>query len=156
MYPFLSGDNRRRRDKRIIHLLIVLVALLLAGVVGLSIVHFRGQGASRDIVDALSARAFSEADAAQSAVYRLTQSSGTNTMSLLSNIRSHIYALQCLNTLTASIYGADARLSDPALLETCTATLDLCELRLQAGNVLTTQFTDLRDQIDAVAKQFGL
>ncbi len=156
MYPFLSGDSRHRRDRRIIRMLIVLVVLLTAGVIGLSIVHFRGQSSSHDIVDALSARALSEADAAQSSVYRLTQSSGTNTMSLLSNIRSHIYALQCLNTLTASIYGADARLSDPGLLQACTATLDLCELRLQAGNVLTTQFTDLRDQVDAVAKQFGL
>lgn len=156
MYPFLSNDSRRRRDRTAIRLLTALVILLAAGLIGLSIVHFRGRDTSRDVVDALSARALSEADAAQTSVYRLTQSSGTNTMSLLSNIRSHIYALQCLNTLTASIYGADARLSDPKALEDCISTLNLCETRLQAGNVLTTQFTDLRDQIDVVAKQFGL
>ena len=156
MYPFLAKDARRRKDRRIIHILIVVIVLLLCALAAVGFVTLRRGGNATLIVDALSARALSEADAAQSAVYRLTQSSGTNTMSLLSNIRSHIYALQCLNTLTASIYGADARICDPALLDTCTGTLDLCELRLQAGNVLTTQFTDLRDQVDAVAAQFGL
>ena len=157
MYPFLANSGaRRKKDRRLIHLLVVVIFLLTAALVAMGVTQRRRQDSSSAVVDALSARALSEADAAQSAVYRLTQSSGTNTMSLLSGIRSHVYALQCLNTLTASIYGADARICDPGLLETCTATLDLCETRLQAGNVLTTQFTDLRDQIDTVAAQFGL
>ena len=54
------------------------------------------------------------------------------------------------------IYGADARLVDGSLLAACTETLDACEVRLQAGGVLTTQFTQLRDEVEAVAAQFGL
>ena len=77
-------------------------------------------------------------------------------MSLLSNIRSHVYALQCLNTLSANIYGADTFVIQPELLESCVSTLDNCEVSLKAGGVLTTQFTELRDQIDVVAAQFGL
>ena len=96
------------------------------------------------------ARATNEANEAQTAVYRLTQSSGTNTMTLLSNVRSHIYALQCLNTLAANIYGAGTVIVDGSMLTACIATLDTAEQRLQAGNVLTGSMTELRDEVDAI------
>ena len=156
MYPFQTNQQSRRKSRRIIRLLVVLLFIMALALASLTTVYLRQQHSADAVREALSARAFSEADSAQSAVYRLTQSSGTNTMSLLSGIRSHIYAMQSLNTLASNIYGADTYLVPPDLLDACTATLDTCEIRLQAGGVLTTQFTELRDQIDAVAKLFGL
>ena len=103
----------------------------------------------------LIARAISEASAAQNAVYRLTQSSGTNTTVLLASVRSHIYALQSLNTLTANIYGPGTVLADADLLAECTNTLNSCDTRIQAGSVLTDLTAQLRDQIDAVVAGFS-
>ena len=133
MYSFQANAGRRK-NKHLIHLLFVIIFILAA---------------------ALMARALSEANSAQSAVYRLTQSSGTNTMTLLSIVRSHIYALQSLNGVAASIYGPDVILVDGDLLTACIDTIAQCEARMQAGSVLTATFTTLREQVDAVAQIFA-
>ena len=156
MYAFQTQNSSRKKIQRRMRLLLLLVFLLALALGGMTLSYRRQQKVAAGITEALNVRAFSEADAAQTAVYRLTQSSGTNTMSLLSAIRSHIYALQCLNTMTASIYGADNYIAQPDLLEACTATLDNCENLLAGGRVLTTETTQLRDQVNAVAALFGL
>ena len=97
----------------------------------------------------------SEASEAQSAVYRLTQSSGTNTTTLLSTVRSQVYALECLNALAANIYGAGTALADPERLNECESTLTECETRLQTGSVITTQTTLLRDKLALLVQGFG-
>mgnify|MGYP003538587232 CR=1 FL=1 len=71
-------------------------------------------------------------------------------------MRSHIYALQSLNTLTANIYGPGTVLADASLLATCTATLDECDTRIQAGSVVTEQTSRLRDHIDTLVSSFDL
>lgn len=101
------------------------------------------------------ARATNEANEAQTAVYRLTQSSGTNTMTLLSNVRAHIYAMQCLNTLASNIYGAGTVIVDGSMLSDCITTLDAADQRLQAGSVLTGSMTELRDEVDAIVALFN-
>ena len=123
MYSFQTGTGRRKSQKtiRILSIVIFVLAIALIGV----------------------------------AVYRLTQSSGTNTMTLLSNVRAHIYAMQCLNTLASNIYGAGTVIVDGSMLSACIATLDTAEQRLQAGNVLTGSMTELRDQIDAIVELFS-
>ena len=63
--------------------------------------------------------------------------------------------MQCLNTLAANIYGAGTSVVDGALLTTCLDTVTQCEQRLQAGSVLTDLFTQLRDDVDAVAAVFS-
>ena len=123
--------------------------------IGVTVSYLHASGVSRSTSDALMARATNEANEAQTAVYRLTQSSGTNTMTLLSNVRSHIYALQCLNTLAANIYGAGTVIVDGSMLTACIATLDTAEQRLQAGNVLTGSMTELRDEVDAIVALFS-
>ena len=155
MYSFETGGGRRRRNRlvRILGLIIFILVLLLAGVT-FSWVKNRNAGSTTREV--LIARATSEASDAQTAVYRLTQSSGSNTMTLLSTVRSHIYCLQCLNTLTSNIYGAGTVIVDPKLLSPCIDTLNQAETKLQAGNVLTAMFTTLRDQVDEVAAAFNL
>ena len=70
-------------------------------------------------------------------------------------MRSHIYTLQSLNTLTANIYGAGTLITDADLLSACMSTLDQCDTRLQAGSVLTDLTTQLRDQIDELVASFG-
>ncbi|MGN0991004.1 MAG: hypothetical protein ACI4O4_06065, partial [Candidatus Ventricola sp.] len=87
---------------------------------------------------------------AQSAVYRLTQSSGTNTMTLLSTVRAHIHALQTINAIAANIYGAGTSLTDGEMLTSCIDIITQCETRLQAGSVLTDLYTNMRDQIDLI------
>ena len=156
MYSFQANNTGKKRYKRTIRLLLLLVFMLVIALAGVTYSFIRQRNASVVVTDSLSARALSEAGSAQSAVYRLTQSSGTNTAALLADIRSHIYAMQCLNTLSSNIYGADVHITDSAALEACMTTLDACQVRLQAGGVLTTQFTQLRDEVDAVASLFGL
>lgn len=154
MYSFQTGAGGRKTKQRI-RLLSIIIFILAVALVGVTFAYLQSRGMSQSIGDALLSRAVSEATEAQSAVYRLTQSSGTNTMTLLANVRGHIYALQCLNTLTSNLYGAGVVLIDGDLLTACTGTLDQCEARLQAGSVLTDLFTTLRDQVDVVASSFA-
>ena len=154
MYSFQTGTGRRKSQKTIRILSIVIFVLAIA-LIGVTVSYLRASGASRTTSDALMARATNEANEAQTAVYRLTQSSGTNTMTLLSNVRAHIYAMQCLNTLASNIYGAGTVIVDGSMLSACISTLDTAEQRLQAGNVLTSSMTELRDQIDAIVALFN-
>ena len=134
-------------------MIILILAILLAGV---TVSWFRTRNTGAVTREVLIARATSEAADAQAATYRLTQSSGSNTMTLLATVRSHIYCLQCINTLTSNIYGAGTVIVDPKLLSPCIETLDQAETKLQARNVLTAMFTTLRDQVDLVAAAFNL
>ena len=123
MYSFQTGAGRRKAQKTV-RILSVVVFVLAIALIGVTVSYLHASGVSRSTSDALMARATNEANEAQTAVYRLTQSSGTNTMTLLSNVRSHIYALQCLNTLAANIYGAGTVIVDGSMLTACIATLD--------------------------------
>ena len=152
MYSFQTGAGRRKAQKTV-RILSVVVFVLAIALIGVTVSYLHASGVSRSTSDALMARATNEANEAQTAVYRLTQSSGTNTM--LSNVRSHIYALQCLNTLAANIYGAGTVIVDGSMLTACIATLDTAEQRLQAGNVLTGSMTELRDEVDAIVALFS-
>ena len=149
MYSFQANAGRKK-NKQLIRLLYVVIFVLLIALIGVSVAYFRNQGVSEATIDALKSRAISEATEAQSAVYRLTQSSGTNTMTLLSTVRSHIYALQSLNTIAANIYGAGTILVDSDQLAACIQIITQCETRMQAGSVLTDLHTQLRDQIDLI------
>ena len=155
MYSFQANAGRRK-NKQTRRLLYVVIFVLVIALAGVSLAYYRSTKVSEATSDALIARAMSEAAAAQNAVYRLTQSSGTNTTVLLAAVRSHIYALQSLNTLTANIYGPGTVLADANLLSTCTATLDECDTRIQAGSVVTEQTSSLRDNIDALVASFEL
>ena len=151
MYSFQTGAGRRKAQKTV-RILSVVVFVLAIALIGVTVSYLHASGVSRSTSDALMARATNEANEAQTAVYRLTQSSGTNTMTLLSNVRSHIYAL---NTLAANIYGAGTVIVDGSMLTACIATLDTAEQRLQAGNVLTGSMTELRDEVDAIVALFS-
>lgn len=155
MYSF-QANTGRRKGKKTRRLLYVIIFVLIIALVGVSLAYVRSNKVSEATGDALIARAMSEAAAAQNAVYRLTQSSGTNTTVLLAAVRSHIYALQSLNTLTANIYGPGTVLADASLLAACTATLDECDTRIQAGSVVTEQTSSLRDNIDTLVASFDL
>ena len=154
MYSFQAQPNRRK-SRQLIRLLSVIIFLLLVALIGVGFVYARSARVGDATRSALLARALSESTEAQSAIYRLTQSSGTNTMSLLSAVRSHIYALQCLNGVASNIYGPGAVLCDGELLTACLETISQCEVRMQAGSVLTDLTTQLRDQVDAVVAAFG-
>ena len=154
MYSFQTGAGKRRQ-KQLIRLLLLLLFILVIALGGVTYSYLKSRNVAQSTSQSILARAVSEASEAQTAVYRLTQSSGTNTSSLLSTVRSHIYALECLNALAANIYGAGTVLTDPELLSACQSTLTECETRLQTGNVITTQTTRLRDQIDQLVQGFG-
>jgi len=149
MYSFQANAGRKK-SRQLIRLLYIVIFILIIALAGLSVSYLRTRNVGEATIDALKARVVSEATEAQSTVYRLTQSSGTNTMSLLSAVRSHIYALQSLNTLAANIYGAGTSLVDGELLASCISIIQQCETRMQAGSVLTDLHTDLRDQIDQI------
>ena len=133
MYSFQTGAGRRKAQKTV-RILSVVVFVLAIALIGVTVSYLHASGVSRSTSDALMARATNEANEAQTAVYRLTQSSGTNTMTLLSNVRSHIYALQCLNTLAANIYGAGTVIVDGSMLTACIATLDTADVEKQIAN----------------------
>lgn len=154
MYSFQAQPNRRK-NRQLIRLLSVIIFLLLVALIGVGVAYARSARVGDATSTALLARALSESTEAQSAIYRLTQSSGTNTMSLLSAVRSHIYALQCLNGVASNIYGPGAVLCDGELLTACLDTISQCEVRMQAGSVLTDLTTQLRDQVDAVVAAFS-
>lgn len=154
MYSFQTGANKRK-SKQTIRLLSVVIFILIVALAGITYSYFQAKRVSDVTSESILARATSEAAEAQSAVYRLTQSSGTNTMTLLSTVRGHVYALQCLNTLAANIYGAGTSVVDGDLLSTCLDTVLQCEQRLQTGSVLTDLFTQLRDNVDAVVATFN-
>ena len=154
MYSFQSGAGRKK-NKQLVRLLYVIIFILIIALVGVTVSYLRTQGADKATADALKARVISEATEAQSAVYRLTQSSGTNTMSLLSIVRSHIYALQSINAIAGNIYGAGTVLVDSDLLDSCINIIQQCEARMQAGSVLTDLHTQLRDQIDLIVQNVG-
>ena len=154
MYSFQTGAGRRKQ-KQLIRLLLLLIFILVIALCGVTFTYLKSRNVAQTTSQAILARAVSEASEAQTAVYRLTQSSGTNTATLLSTVRSHIYALECLNALAANIYGAGTALSDPELLNSCQSTLTECETRLQTGNVITTYTTQLRDKIDLLVQGFG-
>jgi len=153
MYSF-QANTGRRKSKQTRRLLYVIIFILVIALIGVSFAYYRSTKVSEATGDALIARAMSEAAAAQNAVYRLTQSSGTNTTVLLAAVRSHIYALQSLNTLTANIYGPGTVLADAYLLESCMSIIREAETRLQAGGVLTDLHTTLRDQIDQLVASY--
>ena len=154
MYSFQANAGRRK-NKQLVRLLYVVIFILIIALVGVTVAYLRTQGVSEATIDALKSRTVSEASEAQSAVYRLTQSSGTNTMTLLSTVRSHIYALQSINAIASNIYGAGPMLADGAQLTACIGIIDQCELRMQAGSVLTDLHTQLRDQIDVLVSEVG-
>ena len=154
MYCFQANAGKRK-SKQLIRLLYVIIFVLTIALCAFGYVYFQSRGQSDVTSEALAARAISEAGNAQAAVYRLTQSSGTNTMTLLSTVRGHIYALQCLNTLAANIYGPGTTLADPALISSCLSIITDAETRLQAGNVLTDLFSSLRDNIDILVAGFN-
>lgn len=154
MYSFQSGSGRKK-NKKLVRLLYVIIFILIIALVGVTFSYIRIQSVSEATADALKARVVSEATEAQSAVYRLTQSSGTNTMSLLSAVRSHIYALQSINAIAANIYGAETVLVDGSQLTSCISIIQQCETRMQAGSVLTDLHTQLRDEIDQIVISVG-
>ena len=138
MYSFQTGSSKRKSQKTI-RILSIVIFVLAVALIGLTVSYLRASSASRTTSDALMARATNEANEAQTAVYRLTQSSGTNTMTLLSNVRAHIYAMQCLNTLASNIYGAGTVIVD--------------------GHDLTDKKTDLnkmRENVGMVFQHFNL
>ena len=153
MYSFQANAGRRR-DRHRVRLLCIALFVLVIALAGVSYSFMRASRAERATSEALYARALSEAAEAQSAVYRLTQSSGANTIPLLANVRSHIYALQTINVLAANIYGPGTAVTDSALLDACVSSLDQCEARWQAGLVLTSLFTELRDNVDLILTEF--
>ena len=154
MYSFQAGSGRRK-NKQLVRLLYIIIFILIIALVGVTFAYVKAARVSEATSEALIARAVSEAGSAQNAVYRLTQSSGTNTASLLATVRGHIYTLQSLNTLTANIYGAGTLVADADLLTSCVSTLDQCDTRLQAGSVLTDLTTQMRDQIDELVASFS-
>ena len=154
MYSFQAGSGRRK-NKQLVRLLYIIIFILIIALVGVTFAYVKAARVSEATSESLIARAVSEAGSAQNAVYRLTQSSGTNTASLLATVRGHIYTLQSLNTLTANIYGAGTLVADADLLTSCVSTLDQCDTRLQAGSVLTDLTTQLRDQIDELVASFS-
>ena len=154
MYSFQAGSGRRK-NKQLVRLLYIIIFILIIALVGVTFAYVKAARVSEATSEALIARAVSEAGSAQNAVYRLTQSSGTNTASLLATVRGHIYTLQSLNTLTANIYAAGTLVADADLLTSCVSTLDQCDTRLQAGSVLTDLTTQLRDQIDELVASFS-
>ena len=154
MYSF-QANTGKRKSKRTIRLLLVVIFILTIALAGVSFVYFRSIGESDVTSEALMARAISEAGNAQSAVYRLTQSSGTNTMTLLSTVRSHIYALQCINTLASNIYGPGTIIADMQLLADSLNIITECEAKMQAGGVLTGSFALLRDNIDQLVTSYN-
>ena len=154
MYSF-QANTGRRKNKHLIRLLSVIIFILVIALIGVGISFARIRSVSDATSEALMARALSESSEAQSAVYRLTQSSGTNTMTLLSTVRGHVYALQCINTIAANIYGAGTILVDSDLLSSCIAIIQQCETRMQAGSVLTDLHTQLRDEIDEIVLHVG-
>ena len=154
MYSFQANAGRKK-NKQIIRLLYLVIFILILALIGVSVAYFRSTGVSEATSSALLSRALSEATEAQSAVYRLTQSSGTNTMTLLSTVRAHVHTLQSINTIAANIYGVGTSLSDGELLASCIDIITQCETRMQAGSVLTDLFTQLRDQVDLVVAGFA-
>ena len=154
MYSFQANAGRKK-SKQLVRLLYVIIFILIIALAGVSVSYMRTQSVGKATSDALKARVVSEATEAQSAVYRLTQSSGTNPMTLLSTVRSHIYALQSINAIAANIYGAGTVLVDGSLLSSCISIIQQCETRMQAGSVLTDLHTDLRDQIDQIVLNVG-
>ena len=154
MYSFQTNAGRKKSRQQI-RLLCVIIFILAIALIGVTVSYIRTLGVSEATSEALMARVLSEASGAQGAVYRLTQSSGTNTMTLLSTVRSHIYAIQSINNIAANIYGAGTVLADGDLLSACIQTITDSEERMQAGSVLTTLQTQLRDQVDQVVASFG-
>lgn len=154
MYSFQANAGRKK-NKQLVRLLYLVIFILVIALLGVTFAYFRSTGVSEATSSALLARAVSEATEAQSAVYRLTQSSGTNTMTLLSTVRAHIHTLQSINTIAANIYGVGTSLSDGEMLASCINIITQCETRMQAGSVLTDLFTQLRDQVDLIVAGFG-
>ena len=154
MYSFQANAGRKK-NKQLVRLLYLVIFLLIVALIGVTFAYLKNLGVSEATSEALLARALSEASEAQSAVYRLTQSSGTNTMTLLSTVRAHIHTLQSINTIAANIYGAGTSLTDGEQLASCIDIITQCEARLQAGSVLTDLYTPLRDQIDLIVAGFG-
>ena len=111
MYSFQANAGRKK-NKQLVRLLYLVIFLLIVALIGVTFAYLKNLGVSEATSEALLARALSEASEAQSAVYRLTQSSGTNTMTLLSTVRAHIHTLQSINTIAANIYGAGTSLTD--------------------------------------------
>lgn len=154
MYSFQANAGKRK-NKQLIRLLYVIIFVLVIALCAVSYVYIQSRGQSDLTSEALMARVISEAGNAQAAVYRLTQSSGTNTMTLLSTVRSHVYAMQSINTIASNIYGPGTALADPDLLADCITVIANAESRLQAGNVLTDLFAALRDNIDTLVAGYN-
>ena len=154
MYSFQANAGRKK-NKQLVRLLYLVIFILIIALIGVTFAYFRSAGVGDATSSALLSRALSEASEAQSAVYRLTQSSGTNTMTLLSTVRAHIHSLQSINSIASNIYGVGTTLSDEALLDSCISIINQCETRMQAGSVLTDLFTQLRDQIDLIVSGFS-
>ena len=76
MYSFQTGAGRRKAQKTV-RILSVVVFVLAIALIGVTVSYLHASGVSRSTSDALMARATNEANEAQTAVYRLTQSSAS-------------------------------------------------------------------------------
>ena len=154
MYSFQANAGRKK-NKQLIRLLCLVIFILTIALIGVTFAYLRSTGVSDATSSALLSRSLSEASEAQGAVYRLTQSSGTNTMTLLSTVRAHIHSMQSINSIAANIYGVGTNIANEERLASCISIINQCETRMQAGSVLTDLFTQLRDQVDLIVADFS-
>lgn len=153
MYYFQNRgmNSKNKKKERFQVVLIIVLTIVLAVVSGL---YLKGRNATDGISQSFKQRAMDESRMAKTAATRLTQSSGTASMSHLSTVRAHVYAMECINELSTNYMGANAVVVDPELLKVCESIITECETRIQTGSVLTDQYTALRDEVNKIAALF--
>ena len=147
-----SGGYRRGPRIQTILILLLMVMLAVSLVLGIPAMRFRGEAE-----EYFAGRMLTECDAAVSQLPKLSRTASVSSYSVLSDIRSRVYAAQILNESCMAIGGKpvinDASFSAVyTTIQEYTDNLNVGAMTANLQSELTETLGDLRDQI-AQARQ---
>ncbi|MBQ8536265.1 MAG: hypothetical protein IJ461_02525 [Clostridia bacterium] len=131
-----DGMGVSRAQRRFLSILCLVLA---AAVVVLGIMAARSGSFQREYETLLEKRLLNEANQALSQYNSLSRTGGSSTSSVLGKIRQHVYAVQTLEEMDASLNGMESRRIDEAFFNQVSQVLDSFEVKLQTGQASTEQ-----------------
>ncbi|MEG0766177.1 MAG: hypothetical protein RR482_00530 [Clostridia bacterium] len=147
MYYRLSSKPWGRRQQQV---MLVVLCILLFGNIFQAFAYRSVSMRDARMREALVIRVQSEISSARSTSRLLSRTGGSNTSTLLSKVRQHVYGVQQLNDLTASLYGATRTLIQEDLVNAALAAIHTCEGKLVSGMALDAPLSELWQQLDAM------
>ncbi|MDR0898056.1 MAG: hypothetical protein LBN04_09390 [Oscillospiraceae bacterium] len=144
-YPRNLLDSPKAR-KILIGIIVVLVLIVIAQFA----INRLSATSDTSIRYALNARLRQEINSAQRLSTQISLLGTSSTQRTVSETRQHLYAVQLLNELTASLMGAGNSLVPPDQVQAALTAITACEAQMQSGYGMEAPLDDLARAIDAL------